>query len=381
MYKFDVRQSFGGESWCVQELTFYDLFGNPIAMQPPLASAQSNPTDAGRAFDLTANNDAGEYCATNPWGWLDYRFPVGVAPIASYSMKIGENKKEHAPASWRLGLSMDGGVRWTIIDDQTDVANWDNSFTPATQYAHSILYMLEVSKNNGAENWCIQELSFYDVENNLVETAPNMAWAETQSSDEQAAGMAFDGSIGAGAGYYCSQGDSGWLQYQFPSGATPISSYGIEPSKELGNSFAPVSWVLKSSLDGGRSWSILDARDDISAWTDGETKYFAPGVHGPLYKLEVTESAESGGAWCIQEMSFYDHNGERMNTRPQMATAEEGIDARGAFDELTSSDPTYHCFDPSVVKPTCTLDTLAPGVGCSTSWKLRIRWPRTKLSA
>merc|ERR1719329_1308606 len=117
-YKIDVSKNAGADTWCIQELSFYDLFGNLLDVQPNMASAQTAPHNAGEAFDIATNNDAGEYCATEPHGWLQYQFPVGVSPIASYTMTVGNGQRiEHSPDSWRLAQSLDGGVSWTLIDE------------------------------------------------------------------------------------------------------------------------------------------------------------------------------------------------------------------------------------------------------------------------
>jgi len=141
-------------------------------------------------------------------------------------------------------------------------------------------YRLDVSKTPiDDQYWCLEELSFYDMDGNRITTDPAYGSAETQYSSTYNAGMAFNeltGGDGPGwENYYCSTyGKSeGWLQYDFQS-ATAISKYAIERLNYWGNHWSPVDWKFEASSDGV-SWLTLDEQSGITEWTDGEVKEFS----------------------------------------------------------------------------------------------------------
>jgi len=147
------------------------------------------------------------------------------------------------------------------------------------------IYKMDVSENEGAGYWCIEELSFYDADGNRVATQSGMASAETEASAGNAAGMAFneitdDLSTGiVEGGTYCSQNgvSTGWLQYQFESGTAPIGSYRVGGP---GNTCSPVSWQMQQSLDGGQTWTVIDEQSGHSNLQPGSCSVCPTTRHG-----------------------------------------------------------------------------------------------------
>ena len=66
IYKMDVSANAGAGLWCLEELSFYDLFGNLMATQPSMASAETEWSAvyaAGMAFNEVTDDDASYYCS------------------------------------------------------------------------------------------------------------------------------------------------------------------------------------------------------------------------------------------------------------------------------------------------------------------------------
>jgi len=210
-------------------------------------------------------------------------------------------------------------------------------------------------------------LSFYDADGNRVATQPGLASAETEHAGHYAAGMAFNENTHDDDSFYCSQSGvpTGWLQYQFESGTAPIASYRVERLNGHGNQFSPVSWQIQQSLDGGQTWTVIDEQSGISTWHDGEIKSFTPGVayaHGPMFKIDVSENA-GAGHWCIEELSFYDADGNRVATQPGLASAETEFSVEYAAGMAFNAISAY-CSQPLV---RCSAETSSHQFYCSQS--------------
>jgi hypothetical protein len=131
---------------------------------------------------------------------------------------------------------------------------------------------MDVQANAGAGHWCIEELKFYGSDGARLAVDPSMGSAQTEHSASYEAGMAFNELTDADDNSYCSQGPSGWLQYQFAT-PTVVSAYQIERLNGFGNEYSPVSWTLQGSGDGN-VWTTLDTQAGHSTWSDGEVKDF-----------------------------------------------------------------------------------------------------------
>merc|ERR1719433_1394444 len=88
-YRIDVSQNLGGNYWCIEELSFYDMTGSRLVLDKSLGSAQtmySSSYSAEHAFNEQTDGDGSEftnyYCSENgiTTGWLMYDFqsPVKV---------------------------------------------------------------------------------------------------------------------------------------------------------------------------------------------------------------------------------------------------------------------------------------------------------------
>jgi len=126
----DVSQNAGATYWCIEELSFYDANGNRVATQPSLASAETEFAShyaAGMAFNEITDNDASYYCSQNgvPSGWLQYQFEKGTAPISSYRVeRLNGFGNQFSPVSWQMKQSIDDGVTWVVIDEQSGQSTW-----------------------------------------------------------------------------------------------------------------------------------------------------------------------------------------------------------------------------------------------------------------
>merc|ERR1711953_1475301 len=278
--------------------------------------------NAGMAFnELTGGDGPGwenYYCSTygKSEGWLQYDFQSATA-ISKYAIERLNYWGNHwSPVDWKFEASSDG-VSWVSLDEQSGITEWTDgevkefsigqtiisespsfnptsepsfkptmsptespSFNPTSEpsFAPTLnptknpvesssggyrYYRLDVSKTPIDDiYWCLEELSFYDMDGNRITTDPAYGSAETQYSSTYNAGMAFNeltGGDGPGwENFYCSTyGKSeGWLQYDFQS-ATAISKYAIERLNYWGNHWSPVDWKFEASSDGV-SWVSLD---------------------------------------------------------------------------------------------------------------------------
>jgi len=143
MYKMDVSENAGGGYWCIKELSFYDADGNRVATQSGMASAETESAVQTRSFygmawhsqsayaaGMAFNDDHGAsfYCSQNgvSTGWLQYQFESGTAPIGSYRVERlnGAQNLKYSPDSWQMQQSLDGGLTWTVIDEQSGHSTW-----------------------------------------------------------------------------------------------------------------------------------------------------------------------------------------------------------------------------------------------------------------
>jgi len=132
-------------------------------------------------------------------------------------------------------------------------------------------YRIDVTKNVGANYWCIQELKFYGENANRIATPASGASAETIHAG---AFKAFNEVSNNDESYYCSKTGvkTGWLQFDFGI-KTKISSYEIEQINGYANQYSPVDWKFEGSNDGN-TWVTLDEQSGHNTWNDGEIKSF-----------------------------------------------------------------------------------------------------------
>ena len=186
------------------------------------------------------------------------------------------------------------------------------------------MYRLDVSSDNGAGHWCLEELSFYN-EEGRISTPESGASAQTEYSAGYAASIAFNELSSDDASYYCSADFApsgyGWLQYTFPS-PVALTSYAIEglngyhngqvsshthPTLSdancihmarltgggcTGQGFDPRDWTFLGSNDG-ETWMLLDTqvrRQRPPRYRRAHTDQF---THWPIHRLPAAGSLAS----------------------------------------------------------------------------------------
>jgi hypothetical protein len=331
LYRMDVTGTVGGATsrWCIKELSFYDVFGHRLETKPSMATAETEYAAeyaAGMAFDEVSDDGLSEYCSSNPTGWLQYQFPSFESQVISYAVQVlpEDLDKAYDPRDWTLKESLDGGATWTQIDKQNG-HDWDAGETKTFSLLDSLagpLYRLDVEKSHSQNTWCIQDLSFYDMDGELLLTDPELADAETELDPYfYNAGKAFDAGEGT---IYCSASNvpKGWLQYQFARGIRPMHSYSIKIGT---NDVAPKTWKMLQSLDGGDTWRIISNEDNYGSHSwggDKESTFKVKQIYDyPVYKVEFEfHSPMKGDRFVLDEIVFLDSDGEAIPTDPSMAT-------------------------------------------------------------
>ena len=137
------------------------------------------------------------------------------------------------------------------------------------------VFRMDVTANNGATYWCIEELSFYDSFGTRLTVDRARATAQSQYSIQYGPSMAFNEESDGDASYYCSQYGitTGWLQYVFSSSVV-VASYKVERLNDHGDQYSPVAWAMKLSTDGGNTWMTVDDQSGQTGWGDGEVRTF-----------------------------------------------------------------------------------------------------------
>ena len=86
--------------------------------------------------------------------WLQYKFESGTAQVSSYRIeRLRGFGSKCCPVSWQMKKSLDNGVIWIVIDEHSCHSNWSDGevkcFTPGKEFAHDLLYIMDVSENAG----------------------------------------------------------------------------------------------------------------------------------------------------------------------------------------------------------------------------------------
>jgi len=140
--------------------------------------------------------------------------------------------------------------------------------------------------------------AYADINTNLI---PDMTSATTPSGIVSASGelnssyagwYAFAYSIPNGNSMtWAISGNSGWLQYQFP---TPhmVTKYAITNRNES-SPRSPKNWTFQGS-NNGSTWTVLDTQTDITSWTSAPnttlTFTFTNTNSYTYYRISVTNT-------------------------------------------------------------------------------------------
>jgi len=127
------------------------------------------------------------------------------------------------------------------------------------EYQH---YRMRVTRNQaemGALNWCIEELSFYDMIGHRLVLDKSRGSAESVHGNTFTADKAFNEISDNDDWYYCSEilKKTGWIAYEFQR-PVRLSKYVVEALNSNGADFySPVDWTFEGSMDG-TNWVALD---------------------------------------------------------------------------------------------------------------------------
>lgn len=124
---------------------------------------------------------------------------------------------------------------------------------------------------------------------------------------------AFDGTLPSGVGNTwatASGNTSGYLQVDFAE-AKAANKYSVANRNENDyNASAPKEWTLKGSNDNWATSTTLDSRQNVTNWTNAETKEFSfsNSIAFKSYRLEIASIAGNSPFVCIGEFKLLKTN-------------------------------------------------------------------------
>jgi len=132
-YRLVVTQNGGQFIWCLEELSFFDIYGKRLLVDKTRGSAQTEYRTPGNliaenAFNEISDNDdwrKGAYCSGphQRTGWLAYEFESPVT-LSKYGLerRNGDHVGDY-PVAWTFEGSNDG-TSWEALDTQSGVNSW-----------------------------------------------------------------------------------------------------------------------------------------------------------------------------------------------------------------------------------------------------------------
>ncbi|MGE5515318.1 MAG: hypothetical protein ACM31D_05800 [Bacteroidota bacterium] len=130
------------------------------------------------------------------------------------------------------------------------------------------------------------------------------ASASSEYSSSAQAWKAFDGNTST-AWTSANTVTTGWLSYAFPASKV-VKSYSIVA---LGDGSAPKNWTFEArTVAGSGSWTVLDTRTSVTAWTAGVAQVFSVANATAYQEYRANISANNGFAYAVQltELQLYD---------------------------------------------------------------------------
>ena len=132
-----------------------------------VAAASNEASSSFAAWKAFDRNNTTEWSTsgTSGVGWLSYDFGASYSPVVKYYSVMGrpngESTTNLGPKTWTFEGSTNGSS-WTVIDTQTNAANWSQgesrTFSTSNTTAYRY-YRINVSVNQGNTNLCIGEFT------------------------------------------------------------------------------------------------------------------------------------------------------------------------------------------------------------------------------
>ena len=297
-----------------------------------------------------------KWLADSASAWAQYEFENDRAyAINSYTMTSANDASDRDPKSWEFLGSNDGGLNWTVVDEQQDViwsARFETKTFKCTNTIPYKIYRLNVLENYGSASLMqIAELNLID--NGISRTSySNITWS-SHNSWNQCGIRAFDNHQTQESHtkwLTAKPNTTGWLEYEFLDvRAYSINGYTVTSANDY-PSRDPRAWTLQGSHDGV-NWDILDTQED-QIWQDGgeENRYtlkqydFDNNIAYKYYKIDITANNGSADLLGLAEIELLERplDGSAEYVSPTEAAIEVSEDAMLEWTTGDNSDIAGH---------------------------------------
>ncbi|WP_240419203.1 hypothetical protein [Paenibacillus periandrae] len=253
-------------------------------------------------------------------GFSNYTFNLtSVAPVVPYNVAATSGNAQ-VNLSWNVVSGATGyniyksntisGVYTKISSNVTLNSFLDTSVLNGVEY-----YYIITAVNTGGESgdsnkvYAFPQTPSDQYSANIIPvmTTYNSSGGIVTASDEYSgrdgtlpAWKAFDGikKYSSSAGNYNAWGTSaiqGWLAYEFPLPKTVVRYvlyFGFYSNASYNND-TPKKWTFEGTNDNV-NWTVLDSRDNITHWVDGDSKAFTFENNTAFKKYRINISANNG---------------------------------------------------------------------------------------